>query len=170
MRGNSALASAPVSRKASTSCSRRRRTSPATTCTFQGWMLVPEGARAAAVKSSATSSKGTGSGLKARTERRARRAASSSKRETPGGLFSGAAGAHRLAIGRQVPVRIAGLGAGQGDLGPERVARPLHPEAGELLGRRMVEDPPPRHDVVEGPGVDADGVVAGQLDAGQKRI
>jgi hypothetical protein len=50
--------------------------SPASTCTFQGWMLVPEGARLATARISSTVARGTGVGRKARTERRVVMAAS----------------------------------------------------------------------------------------------
>ena len=49
---------------------------PVSTCTCQGWVLVPEGARDATFSRSSTTAWGTGSGRKARMERRVLRAAS----------------------------------------------------------------------------------------------
>ncbi len=72
MRGNSARTSGGlVSRYSSTARSSSLRTAPDATCTFHGWMLVPDGARDASTRSSSTSARGTGSGLKARTDLRA---------------------------------------------------------------------------------------------------
>ena len=50
--------------------------SPVSTVTFQGWVLVPDGAREATRRMSSTTSRGTGVGRKARTERRVAMAAS----------------------------------------------------------------------------------------------
>src|SRR5580704_8421119 len=77
VRGNSAAVSrGSVSRCASTSRSSRSRTSPATTWIFQGCTLVPDGAREAMVRISSINARGTGSGRKARVERRCSRASS----------------------------------------------------------------------------------------------
>jgi len=55
---------------------RRWRAAPISTWTCQGWVLVPEGAREATRRMSATVSRGTGVGRKARTDRRLVMAAS----------------------------------------------------------------------------------------------
>ena len=49
---------------------RRWRAAPVSTCTFHGWVLVPEGARAATSRISRIVASGTGVGRKARIERR----------------------------------------------------------------------------------------------------
>jgi len=46
------------------------RLAPCSTYTCQGWALVPEGARAATRRMSATVARGTGVGAKARTQKR----------------------------------------------------------------------------------------------------
>ncbi len=51
-------------------CATRASAAPVSTCTFQGWMLLPLGARAAIVSSETITSGATGSGRNPRTLRR----------------------------------------------------------------------------------------------------
>jgi hypothetical protein len=60
--------------RSSTARTSSSRAAPASTVSFHGWRFPPEAARLAAATISRTVSSGTGSGRKARTERRVARA------------------------------------------------------------------------------------------------
>src|SRR5580700_6563460 len=73
-----------------------------------------------------------------------------------------------VAVGREIPVRISYLRTRQRHLRPERIARTRHAEQSKLLGRRVIEDSPPRPRVMKRPRVKADRVVARLLETGHQ--
>src|SRR5665213_520179 len=80
---------------------KRARTSPAMTRTFQGWMLLPLGARLASASRSSTVARATGVGRKARTDLRVAIAASASRQGIASAAASLASGIEVLFHGLQ---------------------------------------------------------------------